>query len=208
MLMVSKSTCKQLAESAALAQPAIGSAFRAGRGHAADDRANRGGALPTVESQTLQQRDQPHLFHGPQGDLFDANAAWSQQLQGSYIDAVEHALGSAAGRFGRDRSESYLAGEQLRGDALCFRLDRGSDRGRDQGLLAAQELFEADTEQRPVGLRDGEVAPEIEQGTLADASADTFGMDQPKGEVAVAAGGGAGLGATHEHGLRGRYGVV
>ena len=128
--------------------------------------------MPTVESQTLQQGDQPHLFHGPQGDLFDANAAWSQQLQGSYIDAVEHALGSAAGRFGRDRSESYLAGEQLCGDALCFRLDRGSDRGsdrgRDQGLLEAQELFEADTEQRPVGLRDGEVAPEIEQGTLAD----------------------------------------
>ena len=50
-----------------------------------------------------------------------------------------------------------LAGEQLRGDALCFHMTVALD----------QELFEADTEQRPVGLRDGEVAPEIEQGTRA-----------------------------------------
>ena len=63
----------------------------------------------------------------------DANAAWSQQLQGSYIDAVEHALGSAAGRFGRDRSESYLAGEQLRGDALCFRHTESGEAPRRQG---------------------------------------------------------------------------
>ena len=96
----------------------------------------------------------------------------------------------------------------MRGDALRFPLDGGCDRGRDQGLLAAEELFETDTEQRPVSLRDGEVAAGIEQGTSADACPDAFGMDEAAGEVAVAAGGGEGLDAADEHGLRGRYVVV
>ena len=164
----------------------MGSAFRTGRGHATDDRADGGGALPTVQPQPLQERDQLHLLQGPQGDLFDADAAWPQQLQGSDIDALEQALGTGAGGFGSARAERYLAGEQLRGDALRFALDRGRNRGRDQGLLAAEKLFEADTQQRPISLWDVEVATKIEQRALPDASGDAFGVNEAKGEVVVA----------------------
>ena len=59
--------------------------------------------------------------------------------------------------------------------------------------MATEELIEADAQQRPISLRDGEVAAEIEQDTLADASADAFRVDQAIGELALAADGGARL---------------
>ena len=67
-------------------------------------------------------------------------------------------------------------------------------------MLAAQELLETGTEQWPSGLGEIEVAPEIEQGALADAGAAAFGTDEAMGEVVFAVGGSAGMGAAHEHG--------
>ena len=93
-----------------------------------------------------------------------------------------------------------MAGEQLRGDALRFLLDRRGKSDWEQCVLRAQELIEAPTEGGPAGLRDEEVATEIEQGALADAGADAFGADQAVGEVAFAVGGGASLGTADEHG--------
>ena len=67
-------------------------------------------------------------------------------------------------------------------------------------MLGAQDLLETGTEQWPSGLREIEVAPEIEQGALADAGAAAFGTDEAMGEVVFAVGGSAGMGAAHEHG--------
>ena len=46
------------------------------------------------------------------------------------------------------------------------------------------------------------MAPEIEQGTLADAGTDPFGVDEAIGEVAVAAAAGTGLGCVGLIGAR------
>ena len=55
-------------------------------------------------------------------------------------------------------------------------------------------------------MREREVATEIEQGALADASAATNGTDEAMGEVVFAVGGRAGLSAADEHGMSKRYG--
>ena len=153
-----------------------------------------GRALRTVEPQPLQQRDQLHLLHGPQGDLFDSYAARAQQLQRIDVEAVEVAVGSMILRH-RDTRQRHLAGEQLSGDTVRFLLDFLGFVGERQRLLGTEDLIETGTEQGPGGLGQGEVAPEIEQGTLADAGADALGTDQTVGEVGFAVGGGAGAGA-------------
>ena len=66
--------------------------------------------------------------------------------------------------------------------------------------LGTQDLLDTGTEQRPIGLGEREVAPEIEQGALADAAAAAFREDQAMGDVAFAVGGSADLVAADEHG--------
>ena len=51
----------------------IGGPFGAGSGHAGDDGADRRSALRTVQTQLGQQRDELHLLHGPQAEMFDAD---------------------------------------------------------------------------------------------------------------------------------------
>ena len=196
----------QFAQGTARSQPAIGSAFRAGHRHAPDDGADRGRTLATVEPQPAQQRDQLHLLHGPQPDLFDSHTARSQQLQRIDVDAVELFFRSVILRLLGTR-QGNLTGEQLSGDAVRFLLDLARRLGQRQNMLGTQDLLDPGTQQRPIGLRDSEVATEIEQGTLADAGAAAFGADQAMGEVAFAVGGRAGLGAADEHGMRRRYEV-
>ena len=99
-----------------------------------------------------------------------------------------------------------LSNQQLRGDVLSGVLDLAGRSGERQSMLGTQELIETGTEQRPRGLGEREVAAEIEQGALANASADTLGTDQAIGEVVFAVGGGAGLSAADEHGMSRRYG--
>lgn len=72
---------------------------------------------------------------------------------------------------------------KLRGDPLGLAFDGGRAIGQ-QGRLTGQEVVDASAEQRPWGLEDGEVAPELEQGTLPDGVADALGANQ-----ALAAGG-------------------
>ena len=98
-----------------------------------------------------------------------------------------------------------LSNQQLRGDVLSGVLDLARRSGERQSMLGTQELIETGTEQRP-GLGEREVATEIEQGALANASADTLGTDQAIGEVVFAVGGSAGLSAADEHGMSRRYG--
>ena len=64
---------EQFVQGAAVAQPVIGGPFGAGSGHAGDDGADRRSALRTVETQLSQQRDELHLLHGPQAEVFDAD---------------------------------------------------------------------------------------------------------------------------------------
>ena len=61
-----------------------------------------------------------------------------------------------------------LTGQQLIRDALRFLLDLGGNIGERETMLGAQDLLETGTEQWPTGLREIEVAPEIEQGALAE----------------------------------------
>ena len=115
------------------------------------------------------------------------------------IDAVKLTFRSAVRRLGSAR-QRYLTGQQLIRDALRFLLDLGGNIGQRGDMLGAQDLLETGTEQWPTGLREIEVAPEIEQGALADAGAAAFGTDQAMGEVVFAVGASAGMGAAHEHG--------
>ena len=101
---------------------------------------------------------------------------------------MECSVGSVVVRFGGTRQRN-LSNQQLRGDVLSGVLDLAGRSGERQSMLGTQELIETGTEQRPRGLGEREVAAEIEQGTLANASADTLGTDQAIGEVVFAVGG-------------------
>ena len=192
---------EQFAQAAAVAQPAIGGPFGAGGRHAGDDGAERRGALRTAQTQPRQQWDQLHLLYGPQSELFDADRAWSQQLERGEVDVVEVTFaGLAVVLLGCRCGKRHAGGEQLRGDTLRFLFDLGANIGAQQRILGTQLLFDTTAQQRPIGLRQREPAAEIEQGTLADAGAAAFGAHQAVGEVALAVGGGAGLSAAHEHG--------
>ena len=63
-----------------------------------------------------------HLLHSPQGDLFDADAARSQQLQRVDVDAVECSVaGVVAGLL--STRQGNLTGEQLCSDEVRLALD-------------------------------------------------------------------------------------
>ena len=88
---------------------------------------------------------------------------------------------------------------QLRGDPLCLLVYGGRTIGH-QRRLAGQGVGDAGAQQRPLWLRNVEVAPEVEQGALAHGVAEALGVDEPMGEVGLAVAGASGLGAPNEHG--------
>ena len=149
----------------------------------------------------MQQVDELHLLHGPQGEVFDADRAGAQQLQGCDVDAVHVTFAALVGvRLLGIWVQSAVAGKHLRGDPLGFLFELGADIGGQQRILGAEKLLDTRAQQRPIGLRDREMAAEIEHRALADAGAAALGLDEAMGEVAFAVGGGAGLGAAYEHG--------
>ena len=63
----------------------------------------------------------------------------------------------------------------------------------------AQQLLDPAAQQRPVTLFYIEMAPEVEQGYLANLTTDPFGLNQPMGVVVLARAGVAGLCASNVH---------
>ena len=93
--------------------------------------------------------------------------------------------GALLGSRGKYGGELRVARTGPSNCATVLDLARRSGDGR-----ACWELRSRDgNEQRPSGLGEREVATEIEQGALANASADTLGTDQAIGEVVFAVGG-------------------
>ena len=181
---------EQLAGGAALAQPAHRRALRGRLRHARDDRAERRVAQRGVDAERLQQGRQAEFAGRPQRGVLDADGARPRQRQAVDGDRLD-----AAGGVRRRRA----AGEQLRGDALRLRL-HGLRGLREELDAAVEDLFDALARQRPEFAVDVEVAAEVEQRSLADAVAVAFGADQAVGVADGAAVGGAGSGASDEHG--------
>ena len=161
---------EQLAEAAALLQPAMRLALGGRVGHAPDDDAGRRCAQRAIDTQAGQQVRQADLVERPQTQLLDADAAGADQAQRVDVDPLD--VGRCAGRHAR----LGTAGEQLRGDALRFLLDGGRAVGR-QRCLAVEYVGDAGAQQRPVSLGNVEVAPEVEQRALAHGVAEAFGVD-------------------------------
>ena len=111
---------QQLAQGAALAEPAPGGALGARLCHARDDRADGGGAHRRAHPQLLEQRAKPELLHRPQSHVFDADRAGANQLQGVDVDVLD--VASPARR--RGAGADALMGEELGGDALGVRFQR------------------------------------------------------------------------------------
>ncbi len=93
--------------------------------------------------------------------VLDAHRAWSNQLQGVDIDALEIALLAC----GRGRGADALTVEELGGDALGVVFEcRGA--ARRQGKLAGKHLLNAPAQHGPLLWSHVEVPPEIEQIAL------------------------------------------
>ena len=116
-------------------------------------------ALRAVEAQPLQQSLQAEPLHGPQPDMLDADRTRADQLQGADIHRLQVGAPGPAGR---------RAVEQLRGDALGVPLDLLRTGQRNQLGLAVEQLLDPAAQHRPVPPLDREVAPQVEQGALAD----------------------------------------
>ena len=160
--------------------------------HARDDRADGGGAQRRTDAELLKPRAQAELVHRPQGEVFHADRARADQLQGVDIDVLDVAAVSR----GRGDGADALVGEQLGGDVLGVRFERRGTIAR-QWHLAAEEFVDAPAQRRPVALRDLEVSSQIEQGALSHLRARAFGAHEAEGEIAVVDT--AGAGASDEH---------
>ena len=182
---------EQLPETAALLQPAVRRALRGGRGQTPDDGAGGRAAQGAVDAQPGQQRRQVQLLERPQADLLHADAAGADQPQRVDIDRLH--IGQSGGRRGR------AAGDQLRRDPLRFLLHGRRTIGH-QRRLTAQRIVDAGAQQRPVRLRNIEVATEVEEGALAHAAAEAFGVHEAMREVGLSVLSPPGLGAPNEHG--------
>ena len=182
---------EQLAGGAALAQPAHRRPLRGRLRHARDDRAERRVAQRGVDAERLQQRRQAEFAERPQRGVLDADGARPRQRQAVDGDRLD-----AAGGVVRRRR---AAGQQLRRDALRLRL-HGLRGVREELDAAVEYLFDALAQQGPEFAVDVEVAAEVEQRSLADAAAVAFGADQAVGVIDGTAVGGAGSGASDEHG--------
>ena len=183
---------EQLPEAAARLQPAVRRTLRGGLSEAPDNDAGRRRAQGAVDAQLGEQGRQAQLLQRPQAELLDPDAAGTDQTQRVDIDPLH------VGRFGGRPVPRCTAREQLRGDALGLVLDGGRALG-EQGRLAGQDVVDASAQRRPLGLGDVEVAPEIEQGALADGVSDALGVHQAMGEVGFSVLGPAGLCASNEH---------
>ena len=133
--------------------------------------------------------------------MLDADRARANELQGVHIDVL-HVLSLGRRCAG---AEFAVSGEQPGGDVLGVRFERRRAIGR-QLQLAAEDLVDAPAQRRPVALGGIEVPSQIEQGALAHFVADAFGAHEAVGEVGLAGGGGAGLGAPDKHGTQGSGG--
>ena len=194
---------QQLAQAAALAQPAHRRPLRGGERHAPDDGAQRRRAQRAADPQLAQQRRQPRPLERPQADPLRADAARARQLQRIHV----HRLNVARRRVARRRRP---ARDQLRRDPLRLALHRRRA-VRQQRRLAGQRLADADAQQRPVLPLDVEMPPEVEQGALAHLAADALRAHQAVRVVGLAAVGAARLGASDEHrgpGYRGPPGAA
>ena len=98
-----------------------------------------------------------------------------------------------------------MSGEQLGGDVLGVRFERRRAIGG-QLQLAAKDIVDASAQRCPLALVDIEVPSEIEQSALTHFVAEAFGAHEAMGEIGLAGGGGAGLGAADEHGSKGSGG--
>ena len=188
---------QQLAERRTLAQPAPGGALRARRRHAGDHGGHGERALRAVEAQALQQSLQAEPLHGPQPDMLDADRTRADQLQGADIHRLQVRAPGPAGR---------RAVEQLRGDALGVPLDLLRTGQRNQLGLAVELLLDPAAQHRPVPPLDREVAPQVEQGALADLPAVALRANKAMGIIDLAALAGSGPGAANEHGAQHRSG--
>jgi hypothetical protein len=66
--------------------------------------------------------------------------------------------------------------------------------------LATQQLLDAGAQQPPMLALDREVAAEVEQGALADLARVALALHESVGVIGLAVFGGAGSGASDEHG--------
>ena len=183
---------QQLAQSAALTQPAPGGAFGARARHAGDNRADGGGAQRCPDAQLLEQGTKPELVHRPQPDVLHSDRARADEFERIDIDALD------IGSVGRHGGTGALAGEQLGGDALGVRFERRGAIGV-EWELTVEHLVDALAQYRPGALRDLEVSSHIEQGALSHLRADTLGAHEAKGEVHLAGARATGLCAADEH---------
>ena|GEM_PF-3748198 len=76
------------------------------------------------------------------------------------------------------------AGDDLGVKVLGTPLNGGID--GEERLLGIEDLFDAGAEFRPCLPGEIEIRTQIEQGGLADLSADSFGLDKAVGEVGTA----------------------
>ena len=80
---------QQLAQGAALTQPAPGGAFRARARHAGDNRADGGGAQRCPDAQLLEQGTKPELVHRSQPDVLHPDRARADEFERIDIDALD-----------------------------------------------------------------------------------------------------------------------
>ena len=184
---------QQLAEGRTLAQPAPAGALRARCCHARDDGGHGQRALRAVEAEPLQQSLQAELLHGPQPDIFDADRARADQLQGTHIHRLQVGALDCGGR---------CAIEELRGDALGIPLHLLRTGQRHQFALALEQLLDPGAQHGPVPSLEREVAAEVEQGVLADPVSAALVAHEAVRVIDVAAFGCAYLCVPDEHGRR------
>jgi hypothetical protein len=167
-----------------------------GGGHAADQAGGNGGALGAVEAQIGKNPIEPEPAEGGEANRRHANRAGPDELQRVDIDLGKSCCWRGGGCGGAD-------GDQAGGIALRQGLD-GLGLGEQVGLagLASEQGVDAGTQARPVGLRQVEMAAEIEQGDLTHLLANALGGDQAMGEVRFVSGFVPGCCPADEHAAR------
>ncbi len=104
------------------------------------------------------------------------------------------------GLSGAQRAAALFDLHQLGGAALGLVLDRGGAGPELEGPLGGEDALDAGAQRRPVPVRQGEVAAEVEQGALVHPGAAADGADEAVDEVGLLAlGAGAGGGPADKH---------
>ena len=183
---------QQLAQGAALTEPAPGGALGARTRHARDNGADGRCAQRRADAELLEQGAQPELIHRPQCDMLDADRARAHEFERIDVDALDIVF------VGRRGGAGALAGEELGGDALGVRFEFRGAIGVELEL-SGEHLVDAPAQHRPSALSDREVSSQIEQGALSHLRADPLGAHEAEGAIRLAGAGAAGLGAADEH---------